>query len=122
MAGDGVSLPTTIAQLGSVAKTQAKAQQPAHQLTPFSEQIDKKDELKVQRVQEMQQAEQQKINADDDEGKDRRQRRKLKRNRKRYSEDDQSPEEMLESLAVDDSDESSSEDKERLGALIDLRV
>ncbi len=49
-AGDGVSLPTTLAQMGSVAKTQAKGQQAPAQTTPFSDQLNRDDDLKVQRV------------------------------------------------------------------------
>ena len=121
MAGDGVSLPSTIAQMGNVAKAQAKAQQPAQQVTPFSEQLGNKDELKVQRVREMQEAEQQKIK-DEDQGKDHRQRRKLKRNRKRFSQDGIDSDQQDELMEADGSDGDSSEEQERLGALIDLRV
>ena len=117
MAGDGVSLPTTIAQMGSVAKTQAKAQQPAQQVTPFSEQLDKKDELKTQRIQETGEAEQKRINADE-ESKDRRQKRKQKRNQKL------SARSRLDAAGQENSDQpgASDEELEKLGALIDLRA
>lgn len=121
MAADGVSLPQTIAQMGSVAKTQAKSQQPANQVTPFSEQMDNKDELKLQRIQALQETAQQKINADED-SKDRRQRRKLKRNRKRYGEDDSDPAAGGDLAAAGGADPDSDEEAEQLGALIDLRV
>jgi hypothetical protein len=67
MPGDGVSLPTTLAQMGSVAKTQARGQQAAPQVTPFSEQKDDKNELKVQRVKETDPAEKNRVTADRDE-------------------------------------------------------
>lgn len=114
MAADGVSLPTTIAQMGSVAKTQAKAQQPAQQVTPFSEQPDKKEELKVQRVKETPEAEQGKINPDE-ERRDRRQRRKLKRQRKLLADDGETEEQ-------ENSSEESDENQEGPGTLIDLRA
>ncbi|MBU8869847.1 MAG: hypothetical protein KOO60_03120 [Gemmatimonadales bacterium] len=117
MAGDGVSLPTTIAQMGSVAKTQAKVQQPAQQGAPFAEQLEKNDELKVQRVKETQEAEQQKIKADEDR-KDRRQQRKRKRNQKRI---DRLQKENAGSETTEQP-ELSKEEQEKLGALIDLRV
>ena len=117
MAGDGVSLPTTIAQMGSVAKAQAKAQQPAQQATPFSEQLDKKDELKAQRIRQVKETEQQKIKPDED-GKDRRQRRKWKRQLKRTAREQGSDSGQEEDLPSEDS----GEEQERLGGLVDLRV
>ena len=64
MPGDGVSLPTTLAQMGSVAKTQARGQQTAPQVTPFSEQKDEQNELKIQRVKEATKAEKSRVAAD----------------------------------------------------------
>ncbi len=116
MAGDGVSLPTTIAQMGTVAKTQAKGQQQtAQQTTAFAEQLDKKDELKVKRVKETQKAEQQKIDPDAEQEKDRRRRRRLKRNQKFLArgEDPQGDE---------NSQDQQEDQEEQVGILIDLRV
>ena len=56
MAGDGVSLPTTLAQMGSVAKAQARAANPAQPATPFAELQEQKGELRARKVQEPGQA------------------------------------------------------------------
>ena len=115
MAGDGVSLPTSIAQMGSVAKTQAKGQQAAQQTTTFADQLDKKDELKVQRVKETQKADQEKIDPDQDREKDKRQRRRLRRNRK-FLTDEAAAEEQ------ENPEETPEDQEEKVGVLIDLRV
>ena len=81
MNSDGVSLPTTIAQLGSVAKTQSRAQQQAQNVTPFKDQLDKREELKVQRVKQTEAADHRRIEAEDD-APDKRQRRRQRRERK----------------------------------------
>ena len=114
-AGDGVSLPTTLAQMGSVAKTQAKGQQAPAQTTPFSDQLNRDDDLKVQRVKETDEAAKQEVDRDG-KNADKRKRRRLKRNRKQLTdaEDDQSLSE------TDEEDESPEE--EQLGILIDMRV
>jgi len=115
MSADGVSLPTTLAQMGSVAKTQAKAQHNAPQVTPFSEQKDQEDDLKVQRVKETEKTDQEKIDPDADR-RDRRKRRRLKRNRKQLG---------REASGESDNGEPGGEDQpdqETLGNLIDLRV
>ena len=114
MAGDGVSMPTQLAQLGSVAKTQAKVQQASQPATSFSEQLDKKDSVKTQRVKEAQKAEKGHINPDED----RRQKRKKKRLRKKHLQNlaDEQNRENGE-LLVDE--ENSEED---IGMLVDLRA
>ncbi len=112
-AGDGVSLPTTLAQMGSVAKTQAKGQQAATQTVPFSDQLKQEDDLKVQRVKETDEATQQKIDPNA-EHPDKRKRRRLKRNRKQLSEE--TPEELG---AEEDDDQAEAPE---LGVLIDMRV
>lgn len=88
MTGDGVSLPTSIAQLGNAAKTQAKGQQTQSTATPFSEQLDKDEKLKVQRVQQTEKSEQDGVDKDgkqrrDDKRKQRRRSRRLRRTRVR---------------------------------------
>ena len=113
MPGDGVSLPTTLAQMGSVAKTQARGQQTAPQVTPFSEQKDEKNELKVQRVKEATKAEKSRVAADQEE-KDKRKRRRLKRHRKRFT--------KHAGENIDHPGQPESEEEEKLGCLIDLRV
>lgn len=114
MAGDGVSLPTTIAQMGSVAKTQARGQQAAQPAVPFADQLDKRDDLKIQRVKELDKAEQQRINPDEEKEKDKRRRRRLRRNRKVLAGDQDGQE--------GGQDEERDEEQEQVGQLIDLRV
>lgn len=116
MNSDGVSLPTTIAQMGSVAKTQSRAQQQGQHVTPFKDQLDKREELKVQRVQHTEAADHRRIEAED-EAPDKRQRRRRRRERKlqfRDGEDEAAPD---ESAATE-----SASEPEQLGALIDLRA
>lgn len=116
MPGDGVSLPTTLAQMGSVAKTQARGQQASPQVTPFSEQKDEKNELKVERVNETAEAEKNRVAADRDE-KDKRKRRRLKRKRNRLAElkgESETPPEEPHTEGT--------EKEDMLGGLIDLRV
>ncbi len=115
MAGDGVSLPTTIAQMGSVAKTQARGQQGAQQAHPFADQLDKKDDIKVKRVKQTQKTDQQKINPDEE--KDHRQRRREKRKEKKFA--TQEAEDMLEALQEEEGDQP---DGEKVGTLLDLRA
>lgn len=117
MPGDGVSLPTSVAQLGNVAKTQARAQQTATQVTPFSEQIKEQEDLKVQRVKEASEAEKNRVTAEDQE-KDKRKRRRLKRHRKDRQND------LAEGNLTEsgETDSPSDTDSELLGSLIDLRV
>lgn len=113
MAGDGVSLPTTIAQMGSVAKTQARGQQGSHPATPFADQLDKKDDLKVKTVKETAKTDQQKINPDEEKEKDRRRRRRMKRKIRLLAD-----EENQEAENSEDKDSSG----ETTGTLIDLRA
>jgi len=103
MPGDGVSLPTTLAQMGSVAKTQARGQQSAPQVTPFSEQKTDKEELRIQRVNKSSETEKSRVTRQDEE-KDRRKRRRLRRSRKKEQRGQQETEE------------------EQIGSLIDTRV
>ncbi len=116
-AGDGVSLPTTLAQMGSVAKTQAKGQQAPVPATPFSEQMNKDDKLRVQRVKETQESTQDKIDANQ-ENPDKRQRRRLNRQRKRLGDGKDENFDPTASAAGDDTET----EAERLGVLIDMRV
>ncbi len=116
MNSDGVSLPTTLAQLGSVAKTQSRAQQQAQNVTPFKDQLDKREELKVQRVKQTEAADHQRIEAEDD-APDKRQRRRQRRERKLQLQE----EEQESADAAAPADEPAPE-TEQLGALIDLRA
>ncbi len=114
MAGDGVSLPTTIAQLGSVARTQAKGQQTAHPAAPFADQLEKKDELKVQHIKEIQKAEQQKI--DPDKEKDKRRRNRMRRKQKLLARKN------AEEPAEGNGEDQDGQTPEQVGVLIDLWV
>lgn len=114
-AGDGVSLPTTLAQMGSVAKTQARGQQAANQTTPFADQIKQNEDLQVQRVKETTEAHQKGIDPHKGES-DKRKRRRLKRNRKQLADGE---EENQEELAESEEDQA---EEEQLGILIDMRV
>ena len=116
-AGDGVSLPTTLAQMGSVAKTQAKGQQAATQTTPFADQLNKDDDLKVQRVQETNESQKQKLDPNGGNA-DKRKRRRLKRNRKQFADGSAD----LENDNDDGSSAESQPEAEQLGVLIDMRV
>ncbi|MFN2370533.1 MAG: hypothetical protein R6X35_16700 [Candidatus Krumholzibacteriia bacterium] len=114
MNSDGVSLPTTIAQLGSVAKTQSRAQQQAQPAAPFKEQLDRQEDLKVQRVKQAEAADHRRIEADE-ETPDKRKRRRQRRERK-----------LLAQGRGDEDDEAggdaAAEDQETVGGLIDLRA
>ena len=118
MNSDGVSLPTTIAQLGSVAKTQSRAQQQAQNVTPFKDQLDKREELKVQRVKQTEAADHRRIEAEDD-APDKRQRRRRRRERKLQLRDDEEETATDETAATETE---SATESEKLGALIDLRA
>ncbi|MFH1844451.1 MAG: hypothetical protein ABIF77_14725 [bacterium] len=65
MAADGVSLQTSLSQLGNVARTQVKSQQQANQnTTTFSEQVGQSKDLKVNRVKKAEKADKGKIDPD----------------------------------------------------------
>jgi hypothetical protein len=122
MPGDGVSLPTSLAQLGNAAKTQARGQQSSPQVTPFSQQKDGQEELKVQRVKETEAAEKNRVSRRDEE-KDKRKRRRLKRRRKKEK---PPADEVLQNHEAgnqgDGEENECLEDESTLGGLIDLRV
>ncbi|MFT5233696.1 MAG: hypothetical protein ACI9UK_000164 [Candidatus Krumholzibacteriia bacterium] len=105
-AGDGVSLPTTISQMGTVAKVQAQSQVIQTQSAPFSEQLAGKDELQVERIKESDESAEQKLNPDSNNS-DKRKRRRLKRKRKELT---------------DNEDEEQESDTDGLGILIDMRA
>ena len=111
MVGDGISLQTNLAQLGNVAKTQAKSQQSPHTTTPFSEQVAKQDELKTQRVKQTEQTEKRQV--DPEAERDRRRRRRLRRKAQKHRRD------ANETTGEDDEN---SDDQAAVGGLIDTRV
>ena len=122
MPGDGVSLPTTLAQMGSVAKTQARGQQSSPQVTPFSEQKDGKEELTIQRVKEITETEKNRVTRQDEE-KDKRKRRRLKRTRKKGDHSKVELRRGQEDPDLQDAELSNRENEDEiLGSLIDLRV
>ncbi|MCP4292333.1 MAG: hypothetical protein GY780_10940 [bacterium] len=112
MAGDGVSLPTQLSQMGSVAKNQARAQQAALPTTKFDDKVEKEDALKAQRVKEAEKASKKKIDADEDRRQKRRKRRQNKMIQKgKFEMED----ELVES-------EQEKEEDEEVGLLVDLRA
>lgn len=113
MSADGVSLPTTLAQMGSVAKAQARATSHPQPATPFADLAEQKGELKARRVQETgQPADNHAVEAAS-EGLDKRQRR---RQRRQGRSADETPE---PTDAVADGTASGSSP---LGHLVDLRA
>lgn len=114
MSADGVSLPTTISQLGTVAKTQQRAQQQGQNVTPFKEQIDRQDELHVQRVKKTEATEHRRVERED-ESPDKRQRRRRRREEKlRTAGDDDGD--------IDERTADAEDENEKVGSLIDLRA
>lgn len=114
MNSDGVSLPTTIAQLGNVAKTQSRVQQQGQNVTPFKDQLDRQEDLKVQRVKQAEAADHRRIETDE-ESPDKRQRRRQRRERKLLARDRSDGKPGAE-------DGADLQDQETVGVLIDLRA
>lgn len=111
MSNDGVSLQTTISQLGNVAKTQAKDQQTQQPATNQGEKLSESEELKTQRVQQTDQT--------DRKGVDPESSRRQQRRRKRRRREGQSTAEDDEQIA-DASDANGSSDT--VGKIVDTRV
>ena len=114
MAGGGVSLQTTIVQLGSVAQTQLKGQQAHHPTTPFSERLDANQDATVQRVRKADEAERKRIDAD----------AKRERRRREHAADEGEPEAIVAAVAADETTpEAGPEGGENdVGRLIDTRA
>jgi hypothetical protein len=112
-AGDGVSLPTTLSQMGSVAKTQAKGQQTATHTAPVPERMQADEDLRVNRVKETDGATQDKVDPNKD-SPDKRKRRRLRRNRRLPGEND---DEASDAAGAGEDDDG---DAEKLGRLIDM--
>ena len=113
MAGGGVSLQTTIVQLGSVAQTQLKGQQTHHPTTPFSERLDANQDTTVQRVRKADEAERKRIDAD----------AKRERRRRERPADEGAPEAATAAAADDTAPEAGPEGGENdVGRLIDTRA
>jgi hypothetical protein len=79
MAGDGVSLQTNIAQLGNVAKSQARSQQVGATGPGHAEKTPADDVQPLQKVQETEKAEQQGVDPEQKRDQDKRQRRRRQR-------------------------------------------
>jgi len=107
-------MPTTLSQLGRVAKAQAKGQHQNQQVTPFSEQQEKQDELKLQKINKAEKTAEERIDPDSRKEKDRRKRRRLAR-RRDLRKNREEPDEAREK-------ETDEEDAEALGLTIDLLV
>jgi hypothetical protein len=63
MAGDGVSLQTTLTQMGSVAKSQARAQQTAT-VPGQAQQLEKEEVKPLEKVRQAEKAEKEQVDAD----------------------------------------------------------
>jgi len=74
MEGNGVSLQTTIVQMGNVAQTQAKSQHTQHPTAPFSDRLDPSQDATAQRVRKTEAADRKQV--DPDAERDRRHRDK----------------------------------------------
>lgn len=109
-------MPTTLAQMGNVAKAQARGQHGTQQAAPFHEQQEKKDDLKVQRVQEAKAPGQGRVEPDEDR-KDKRQRRRLRRARRQVGSPDGDP-----AGTAGEQDDVARDAEGTLGATIDLRI
>jgi hypothetical protein len=108
--------------MGSVAKTQARGQQSSPQVTPFSEQKDGQEELRIQRVNETKEAEKNRLTKQDEE-KDKRKRRRLKRTRKKGYHSKEESGRGHQDPDTGNAEQSNRENEgEVLGSLIDLRV
>lgn len=118
MSGDGVSLPSTIAQMGTVAKTQARGQatQQAH---PADLRRQEQDEIKVERVKETEKGEKSRINPEDSK-KDKRRQRRIKRHLGKQGPQDQGDTPSQEDNP--DPHEITDDTQEPLGSLVDCRV
>lgn len=108
MAGDGVSLPTTLAQLGNLARTQARGPTATHGPN-VAQELQKQDVTPVNKVAETEKSEQDGVDPDEQ----RKQERRGKKNGSR-SED--------AALAESDDTEDEYPDECGLGGVIDIKA
>ena len=113
MPADGVSLPTTLAQRGSVAKAQARATNLPQPATPFADLAEQKGELKAHRVQEPGQPTPGHAIDPGRDGLDKRQRRRQRRQGKPAGGEPEQTDALADGTANDISP---------LGHLVDLRA
>ena len=111
MVGDGISIQTTLSQLGNVARTQAKGQQAGQNAAPLEDQLDKNKEMKVDRVKETEKTEKGRVDPD---GKKEKEKRRAKKPGERDGEDESRDDEELE--------EEATVSPEGLGMRIDTRA
>jgi len=114
MAADGVSLQTSISQLGNVARTQVKSQQQANQnSTTFAEQVDQSKDLKVNRVKKAEKADKGKIDPDAE---------KERRRARQETADDESPQQAAEQTGEENDAEEQADSAREIGLNIDTRA
>jgi len=120
MSGDGISLQTTIAQSGTVAKTQLKGQQQHQQTVPLSEQLDKSKDLKVNRVKQAEKAEQNQVDPDArrEKGQRRKERKRRAVSESRVAVDVSAKREQTEETTASQTPEAAGE----VGSLVDKRA
>ncbi|PID79737.1 hypothetical protein CSB20_09220 [bacterium DOLZORAL124_64_63] len=106
-------MPTQLAQMGTVAKTQARAQQATQPATGFQEQQSKDESLKTQRVKETEKTADSKIDPDEDRRRERRRRRRRKLQQRRPA---------GRFTTDSENDPKTAEEDEDLGSLIDMRA
>lgn len=108
-------MPTTLAQMGDVAKVQVRATSHPQSGTPFADRLDEKGQLQAHRVQEAEQPQAQK-HIDPEQGNlDKRQRRRQRRQERLDGHVD----------TEDDGDEGeadAAQDASPLGHLVDMRA
>lgn len=107
MAGDGVSLQTTLTQMGSVAKSQARAQQTAA-VPGQAQQLEKEEVKPLEKVRQAEKTEKQQVEAD----------RRRERRRRRQQD---------RAVAADAGADETRDDEEgaagaNLGGLIDIKA
>jgi hypothetical protein len=108
-------MPTTLAQMGDVAKVQVRATSHVQSGTPFADRLDDKGQLQAHRVQESEKAQAQKQVDPEQENLDKRQRRRQRRQERLDGHVDME----------DDGDEGeadATQDASPLGHLVDLRA
>ncbi|MEZ4388740.1 MAG: hypothetical protein R3D98_14450 [Candidatus Krumholzibacteriia bacterium] len=106
MAGDGVSLQTNLAQMGNLAKAQAR--NPGSTQGPsVAQELQKQDVTSVEKVREIEKAEQDAVDPDQERERERR-----RRQRPKAGADD----------ADEPDDEENAERAQGLGGLIDIKA
>lgn len=108
-------MPTTLAQMGDVAKVQVRATSHVQSGTPFADRLDDKGQLQAHRVQEAEQPQTPKNIDPEQANLDKRQRRRQRRQERLDGHVDTEDD-------GDDGDIDTVEDASPLGHLVDLRA